>query len=346
MLRAVVLGGTGLIGRAAARRLLAAGWDVTAVGRDRSRLPDDVAAAGGRFIAADRTEPDQLAEALGAGADVLIDCLCFTAGHARGLLPLLDDVGSTVMISSKAVYVDAAGNHVNSAVAPDFDGPVHESQPTMAPREDIDYRSRDGYGANKVAAERVLLDSGRPVTVLRPSKVHGDGSTKPDIWVFVKRALDRRKVLVLSRGGQGVDHPTAAANVAALIEVAANNPGQRVLNSADPDAPNALEISRTVAGYLGHQWEEVLLDQCAPAKLGWHPWDRLPGIRLDMSAARQLGYQPAGDYATTVTAELEWLVSIADRNPSRTAQLPPGFDHEYFAPMLDYTAEDNYLAER
>ncbi|MPZ82374.1 MAG: NAD-dependent epimerase/dehydratase family protein [Actinophytocola sp.] len=346
MSHAVVLGGTGLIGRAAAHRMLAAGWDVTTVGRDRSRMPDDVAAAGGRFIAADRTEPHQLAAALGAGADLLIDCLCFTAGHARSLLPLLDDVGSTVMISSKAVYVDAAGNHVNSAAAPDFDGPVRESQPTMAPREDIDYRSRDGYGANKVAAELVLLDSGHAVTVLRPSKVHGDGSTKPDEWVFVKRALDRRKVLVLARGGRGVDHPSAAANIAALIEIAANNPGQWVLNSADPDAPTALEISRTVAGYLGHQWAEVLLDQRAPAELGLHPWDRLPGIRLDMSAARQLRYQPASDYATTVTAELDWLVSIADRGPSHTAQLPPGFDHEYFAPMLNYTAEDNYLAER
>lgn len=233
-----------------------------------------------------------------------------------------------------------------SAAAPDFDGPICESQPTMTPCEDVDYRSRDGYGANKVAAERVLLDSGHAVSVLRPSKVHGDGSMKPDEWVFVKRVLDRRRVLVLSRGGLGVDHTSAAANIAALIEVVANNPGRRILNSADPDAPSVLEISRTVAGHLGHRWEEVLLDQRAPAGLGRHPWDRLPGIRLDMSAARQLGYQPAGDYAATVAAEVDWLVSIADRDHSGNAQLPPGFDHEYFVPMLDYTAEDSYLAER
>jgi nucleoside-diphosphate-sugar epimerase len=317
--------------------LLGAGWDVTVVGRERARMPEDVVAAGAEFVAADRTEPDQLVGALGAGADLVIDCLCFTAGHARGLLPLLEDVGSTVMISSKAVYVDAAGRHVNSDAGPDFGGPVGESQATMAPREDVDYWSREGYGANKVAAERVLLDSGHPVTVLRPSRVHGDGSRKPDAWVFVKRVLDRRRVLVLARGGRGVDHPSAAANVAALIEFVASKPGRRVLNSADPDAPSALEISRIVAGHLGHRWEEVLLDEHAPAELGLHPWDRVPGIWLDMSAARQLGYQPAGDYATTVAAELDWLVSIADRDP--------GFDHEYFAPMLDYAAEDNYLGQ-
>lgn len=303
-------------------------------------------AAGGRFVAADRDDPRQLAAALGAGADLLIDCVCFTAAHARGLLPLLDDVASTVMISSKAVYVDAAGNHVNSATAPEFDGPIRESQPTMIPREDVDYRSRDGYGANKVAAERVLLDSGHAVSVLRPSKVHGDGSMKPNEWVFVKRVLDRRRVLVLSRGGVGVDHTTAAANIAALIEVVANNPGRRILNSADPDAPSVLEISRTVAKYFGHQWEEILLDQRAPEGLGRYPWDRIPPIRLDISAAQHLGYQPAGDYAATVTAELHWLASIADYDHSGTAQLPPRLNHEYFTPMLNYTAEDNYLSQR
>jgi nucleoside-diphosphate-sugar epimerase len=300
-------------------------------------MPEDVVAAGGRFVAADRHEAGGLAAVLGAGADLLVDCLCFTAADARELLPLLGDVGSAVMISTKAVYVDAVGNHVNSAAAPEFDGPIRESQPTMAPREDIDYRSGDGYGANKVAAERVLLDCGYPVTVLRPSRVHGVGALKPDEWVFVKRVLDGREVVVLSRGGRGVDQTSAAANIAALIEVVANDPGSRTLNSADPDAPNALEISRIVAAHLGHQWREVLLDQ--HADLGRHPWDRVPAIRLDMTAAQRLGYQPAGDYATTVTAELDWLTSNA-------AQLPPGFDHDYFAPMLDYTAEDDYLATR
>ena len=338
MPHAVILGGTGLIGRAVARRLLAGSWDVTAVGRDRSRLPEDVAAAGGRFVAANRDEPGELAAALGTGADLLVDCLCFTAAHARSLLPLLDDVGSTVMISSKAVYIDAAGNHVNTATPPNFDSPIRESQPTMAPREDIDYQSAEGYGANKVAAERVLLDSGHPATILRPSRVHGDGTSKPDAWVFVKRVLDQRKVILLARGGRGVDQTSAASNIAALIEVVANKPGARILNSADPDAPSALEISRTVAAHLGHQWREVLLDQHAPEGLGLHPWDRIPGIRLDMTAAGQLGYRPAGDYAATVTAELDWLAS--------TTQLPPGFAHDYFAPMLDYTAEDDFLAEQ
>jgi nucleoside-diphosphate-sugar epimerase len=181
MPRALVLGGTGMIGSATARRLLAAGWDVDLAGRDSSRLPADVAAAGGRFVAAERGDSPQLRAALGDGADLLVDCLCYTAADATRLLPLAHHAGSTVMISSKAVYVDAEGNHSNSETAPRFDRPIRETQPTMIPG-DGDYTTREGYGANKVAAEQVLLESGLPVTVLRPSKIHGRGAARPREW--------------------------------------------------------------------------------------------------------------------------------------------------------------------
>ncbi len=325
MPRALVLGGTGLVGRAIGRRLLAAGWDVDLVGRDAAHVPADVASAGGRFLAADRSSAAELAAALGDGADLLVDCICFTAADAELLLPLARHAASTVMISSKAVYVDDAGRHSNSDESPHFAGPVHETQATVAPGYG-DYRSREGYGANKIAAERVLLDSGLPVTVLRPSKIHGDGADPPREWIYVKRVLDRRPAVFLARRGAGVDHPTAAANIAALVEIVATTPGARILNSADPDAPTALEISRAIAQHLGHTWREVLIDD---QSLGQHPWDKLPPFVLDTSAALGLGYVPAGDYATTVTIEVDWLVAQA-----------PSLDDSYF----DYAAEDRYLA--
>jgi len=340
MPRALIIGGTGLIGRATASRLLAAGWRVDLTGREEARMPAAVAAAGGRFVAADRGDPDQLLAALGGGADLLVDCICYTAAGAARLLPLAREAGSTVMISSKAVYVDGAGNHSNSATAPCFDGPISEAQPTMAPG-DGDYNTAEGYGANKVAAEQVLLGSGLPVTVLRPSKIHGAGAQRPREWVFVKRVLDRRPAVFLAHRGAGVDHTTAAANIAALIEAAAAVPGQRILNSADPDAPSALEISRAIARQLGHTWDEVLLDDDADEALGRHPWDAPNPIVLDMTAAAGIGYVPAGDYASTVAQEVAWLVAAARGGDG--AELLPGPDDAYFGPMLDYAAEDRYL---
>ncbi len=88
MPRALILGGTGPIGRAAAARLLPLGWQVDLTGRDPTHLPAELARAGAGFVAADRGDEEQLRAALGEGADLLVDCICFTAADATRLLPL------------------------------------------------------------------------------------------------------------------------------------------------------------------------------------------------------------------------------------------------------------------
>jgi nucleoside-diphosphate-sugar epimerase len=358
MRRALIIGGTGLIGSAAAHRLLTSGWDVDVTGRDPAHMPASLAAAGARFIAADRSDPVLLARAAD-GADLIADCLCYTARDAASLVPLARAANSTVMISSNAVYLDAAGNHTNSDTPPHFAGAIREDQPTMAPSAGPDYQSREGYGACKVAAEQVLLDSGAPVTVLRPGKVHGPWAARPREWVFVKRVLDGRPAVFLARRGADVAQTVAAENVAALIETVAAKPGCRILNSADPDAPSGLEISRAIAGLVGHNWEEILLDDpsgpsepanpastaiAADPALGRHPWATRFPIVLDMTAALDLGYVPAGDYATTVAAEVEWLTSAA---AGREGDRPLAWlSDPYFDSFFDYGREDRYLAAR
>jgi nucleoside-diphosphate-sugar epimerase len=331
MPKVIILGGTGAIGRATATRLLASGWDVEYTGRNRERTVPDLDAAGARFVEFDVENQGMLGRVVATGADLLVDCVCFTAEHARQLVEVMTSAGNTVMISSKAVYVDAMGNHSNSPEPPRFDGPVKESQPTLAPSS-MPYQSALGYGTNKVAAEHVLLDSGLPVSILRPSKVHGAGSANPREWMFVRRVLDARPVLLLAHGGAGVDHTSAAANVASLIETVAPLGSARILNIADPDAPSALEISRAVAAHLGHSWREVLLGGDAPVGLGSTLWDATPPRILDTSAALALGYRPAGSYAQTVRAEIDWLV--ADTS----------LDFSEFDDAFDYAAEDAFLS--
>lgn len=337
MKRALILGGTGVLGRAMAWRLVEAGWTVDVTGRDQGRMPADLAAAGARFFASERNDAAALAGIIGAGADLLVDAVCFTEADAHQLIPHLPDVTSAVMLSSKAVYVDPAGNHVNSDVAPRFDAPVTESNPTMGPGSG-DYDSPEGYGPNKIAAEQALLDSGHPVTVIRASKVHGAGASRPREWMFVKRILDGRPAVFLADAGRGGDHTTAAVNTAALVERVAAVPGPRILNSADPDAPNALQIARTVAQYLGHEWEEVLLDRTAPAGLGDHPWDFRPALVLSTRASLDLGYTPVGSYAETIQHEIDWLLTAA-ASGAEPGRNDPSMNH-----YIDYGLEDRFLA--
>ena len=137
-----------------------------------------------------------------------------------------------------------------------------------------------------------------------------------------------------------MDHPTAAANIAALIELAARRPGRRILNAADPDAPSALDMSRAIAAHLGHAWEEILLgredgqageggeEPPGQATLGRHPWDAPHPIVLDMTAAAALGYTPAGDYddrgrCNRLTAAARGG-DDADRSPAGQTITSPG----------------------
>jgi nucleoside-diphosphate-sugar epimerase len=341
MPRALILGGSGAIGWAVAHRLLAGGWEVEITGRRPDGLTRNLASAGARYLVSVREQPDELRSVVGGGVDLLVDCLCYSAAHARQLLPVLGDTGATVMMSSKAVYVDAKGNHVNSDEPPRFDAPIREDQPTLPPGS-MDYNSREGYGPNKVAAEQVLLDSGRPVTVLRASKVHGPGASNPREWFFVRRVLDRRPAVLLARRGSGIDHTSAAANIAALIELVAALPGQRILNAADPDAPSALEIARVIARHLGHGWNEVL-PEAQDGLLGDHPWNASYPIVLDMRAAVSLGYSPVGTYADTVVPAIDWLV---DEVRVGGEQRRNAFDERFSPDHFDYGAEDAYLARR
>ncbi len=264
-------------------------------------LPVALAEAGVGFSRLDRTDPDAaaaLSRVVGEGADLLVDCACFTAADAARLLTVGAGVASTVMISSRRSYVDDAGNHVNGDVPPRFGGPVAETAPTLAPGAG-DHDSREGYGPNKVAAERLLLDSGLPVTVLRAVQGARPGARDPREWVFVLGLFAGRRTLPVAHP-DAVDHTTAAANTAALIETVAARPGARVLNSADPDAPTVLDVARAVAAAMDRTFDEVLLDPAEAAAhpdLGRTPWDAPSPFVLDTTAAEALGYRPAGSYA-------------------------------------------------
>lgn len=337
MNRAVILGGTGVLGQAIAHRLLESGWRVEITGRNPAKMPSMLSEAGATFVTSDRRIENELNQVIGGGANLVVDAACYTEADARLILPSLKNVDSTVMLSSKAVYIDADGNHVNSDIPPVFGVPILESNPTMKPGN-YDYQSREGYGSNKVAAEHALLDSGQPITVIRASKVHGAGANNPREWMFVKRVLDSRPAVFLEDLGRGGDHTTAAANTAALVETVAGLPGRRILNSADPDAPHGRQIASTIAQYMNHMWEEILIEPQEHPGLGAHPWNFTPRIVLDTSASLELGYRPVGSYAQTIGAEIDWLLrSFSNRHLA---------GDRYFDFFTNYGPEDAYLAAR
>jgi nucleoside-diphosphate-sugar epimerase len=291
-----------------------------------------------RFVRADRNDPDEVAASLRDGADVVVDRVCYTAGQARQLLEHRTAFGSAVVLSSKAVYVDDRGRNSNSPEPPHFPEPVREDQAVLPPDFSGDYRTREGYGANKVAAEQTLLDSGIPVSILRPSRIHGAGGARPREWFVLRPLLDGRRRLPLAHHGRTGNHPTAAVNLTRLVLACAEHPARRILNAADPGTPTAQDIVEAIARAAHLPVEVVGLADDAPDHLGWTPWATWPPYFLDMTAAHQLVYRPRGSYAETGAESVQHLLHLDESARTRLD------DDEYFRDRFDYAVDDVALA--
>lgn len=306
--RAVILGGTGAIGAATALRLARAGWQVDVTARDASRVPSEFAANGVTFHTLDRSDIAGVTQLFGAGADLLVDLVAYDRPTLATLHDLWRDANSIVVMSSRAVYVDGEGRHINGDAPPQFVMPIPESNSTLEPASgDVDPYSREGYAPCKVAIERDALASGLPVSVIRPSKVHGRFARNARTAAIVEQMLAGSDRIELTDNGASIDHLTAAENTAALIEAVAANPGARIVNSADPDALNAKEIVRAIGDSIGWNGEIIGLEPGEPG--GEHPWSAPNPIVLDTTASLALGYSSVGNGRNLLAAEAQWIAS-------------------------------------
>lgn len=327
MPRAVLIGGTGLIGRATARALAEDGWDVVAVSRSGT-LPEGLAELGVESVVADRADDTQLRAALGSGADVLYDSVAMHREHGEQLNGLDGLVGSLVVISTGSVYADDAGRALDGegGEPPVLPVPIPETQRTAEP-------GKATYSTQKAELEQTLLQGPLPATLVRACAIHGPGAKNPRELFFVKRALDGRRRVALAWKGESRFHTTSVANLAELIRLAAFQPGDRVLNCGDPNPPTTLEICETIGGVLDHEFEPVLL----PDDAFGNPWAVPHPFVVSMEAAeRELGYRPVTAYPEAVKETCAWLVGELERGRS--------WEGSYIESSLDYAAEDEVLA--
>jgi nucleoside-diphosphate-sugar epimerase len=327
--RAVLIGGAGMIGRAAARALASDGWSVVVVSRSGA-LPEGLAELGVESVAADREDDTQLRAALGTGADVVYDSVAMHRAHGEQLNGLDGLVGSLVVISTASVYADDDGLSLDGEEHdfPRLPIPILETQATADPGDAT-------YSTRKAALEQTVLAGSLPATILRPCAIHGPGAQLPREVFFVKRAVDGRRQVALAWKGESRFHTTSVANLAELIRLAAANPGDRTLNCGDPDPPTTLEICEAVGQALEHEFEPVLLAERAFG----NPWAVPRPLLVSMEAAeRELGYRPVTTYPEAVGETCAWLVEELRNGRSWAGT--------YLAETLDYAAEDEALASR
>lgn len=324
---AFIIGGAGQIGLGVAARLAQEGWSV----RLASRTPPLVDGPW-KHVSLDRSKPGALAETIGDGANLLMDCIAFDERDADQLIAVQEFVGHIIAVSSVSVYRDEKGRTLDEASEfgfPSFPVPIREDHPTVAPGPET-------YSTRKIAMERRLLDhsTGR-ATVLRPAAIHGPYSKHAREWWFVRRLLDGRRRIPLAYGGRSRFQTTSVAAIAEVVMWVVTESRPPILNVADADAPTSAEIGEAIMAVIGRYAELVgLPDEPFPPSVGMSPWSVERPIVCATSAPT------VGTYARTVPAAVHWLVeAIRDRNWRTLLPQLAAYPWDQF----DYDSEDRRL---
>jgi uncharacterized protein YbjT (DUF2867 family) len=208
----LVTGGTGTLGRLVVPRLRDAGCRVRVLSRQSREAVDGVELVTGDLATG------QGVEAAVEGAEIVLHLAGSSKGDedkAENLVRAASGAGARHL-----VYISVVG----------------------ADRIPVDSRvdrAMFGYFASKLAAERVVADSGLPWTTLRATQFH-------DLMLMTARQLARLPVIPVPAGFRF--QPIDAGEVAArLVELALGTPAGLV---PDMGGPRVYEMTELVRGYL------------------------------------------------------------------------------------------------
>src|SRR6266508_3093468 len=209
----LVTGGTGTLGRVLVPRLREAGCDVRVLTR-RNRAAKD----GVRFLTGDLATGEGIEPAVD-GVTTIVHCAGSYKGDADATRNLVR-AASARAGAPHLVYISVVGADRIPVVS------------------GVD-RAMFGYFASKLAAERVVADSGLPWTTLRATQFH-------DLILMVARQMARLPVIPLPAGFRF--QPVDAGEVAArLVELALGAPAGLVPDMAGPRVYRMADLLR---GYL------------------------------------------------------------------------------------------------
>ncbi|MCL2486667.1 MAG: SDR family oxidoreductase [Oscillospiraceae bacterium] len=187
-MKALIIGGTGIISTAITQKLVADGHDVTLLNRGNNPLPK-----GAKSLIADANDEPAVKQAIsGLSFDSVAQFKAFVPEQAERDVRLFSGVtGQYIFISSASAYQKPIA-HL----------PITESTPLHNPYWQ--------YSRDKAACEELLMaayrDAGFPVTIVRPShtysrisvplSVHGDKGP----WQVLRRMLAGKPVIIPGDG--------------------------------------------------------------------------------------------------------------------------------------------------
>lgn len=328
-MKALVTGGTGLLGSYLVERLLEQGHQVRALARPTSDI-SHLKTTGAEIVFGNVEDYDSLPPAV-EGVDVVFHTAAkimpgwgswqeFEATNVKGTENILQTsakagVSRFIYISSGSIYGEAAQGNT----------PADESTPCEVAFKPIDY-----YDYSKMQAEKVALDYHKqgklPVTVVRPGMIYG-----PRDRLLTDRFFRWVNMPIVVWPGKANPRTALvfASDVAecAILAATSDRAVGQVYNIAPPYASGFREFAAALARALGkseRQWSIPLVTVYAAATL-MEAWARLrrakeppfltrsdirffeKGMFVDGSKAkRELGWEPKVSLEEGTRLYVQW----------------------------------------
>jgi nucleoside-diphosphate-sugar epimerase len=308
----VVIGATGHIGTYLVPRLVMAGHEVVAVSRGKAQPYQQSPVWNHvRTVSLDRAAEEAeggFGSAIAAlGADIVVDCICFTPASNKQLVEAL--AGKV----SHFIHIGTIWTHGTSAVVPTLESAAK-------------YPFGD-YGVQKADIEADLLARARgenfPVTILHPGHIVGPGwaplNPAGHFNPAVFSTIARNETLTLPNFGMESVHHVHADDIAQLVVRAIDN-----RNAALGEAFHAVsDAALTLRGYaeamyrwFGHEprlafapyAEWAAAQDADEAAATWEHIARSPNCSI-AKGRRLLGYAPRYTSLEAVQESVSWLVA-------------------------------------
>jgi nucleoside-diphosphate-sugar epimerase len=268
----LVTGGTGLVGPRLLKRLAATGIEVRALVRPGKELP-----AGIERVEGDILVPETLPAAV-TDVTAVIHLAALFRTRDEDEIWRVNLEGTRNLIAAVQEFAPDARFLMSST------GNVYDDGQTRPGREDDAVSPTLAYPASKIAAEKLLRESGLNWAILRLPFIYGDQDGHLEALPPLAAGMKWSPAQRLS-----VAHHIDIATAFELALTGAMD--GRIVNIADEAPPSVLEM----AELIGQTYEPT-------AEALVNPWKGL----MDISVARSLGFQPK--VATVYQAVREGLL--------------------------------------
>ncbi|HEX4014428.1 MAG TPA: dTDP-glucose 4,6-dehydratase [Candidatus Cybelea sp.] len=307
-MRWVVTGGLGFIGSHFVRLVLRERPQVEVVNLDAvtyaanpKNLTDVANDPRYRFIKGDICDPRAVRDAIGSGADAIVNFAAET--HVDRSIEDARDFVRTDALGTH-VLLEAVRTHGVGRLLQVSTDEVYGHVPEGASRENDPLRPRSPYAASKAAGELLALayhiTHGAPVVITRGSNTYGPNQFPEKIVpLFVTNLLEGRRVPVYGDGLQVRDWLYVEDHARAILDVLERGEPGSAYNVGGGTPMTNLELTRVLVEGCGRSLAQAVE----------HVTDRLGHDRryaLDSARAHALGWRPRVPFSEGIARTIDW----------------------------------------